>query len=51
MPNNGMHPTRDTLHVIKLNLAGGRVMPSGLRLPYNQRSREREEGGMTEKEG
>jgi hypothetical protein len=27
MPNNGMHPTRDTLPVIKRNLLGGRVMP------------------------
>jgi hypothetical protein len=25
--NNGMHPTRDTLPVIKLNVTGGRVMP------------------------
>jgi hypothetical protein len=25
--NNGMHPTRDTLPFIKLNLVGGRVMP------------------------
>jgi hypothetical protein len=30
-PNNGMHPTRDTLPVIKLQLVGGRVMP-GVRL-------------------
>jgi hypothetical protein len=29
--NNGMHPTRDTLLVINLNLLGGRVMP-GVRL-------------------
>ena len=32
-PNNGLHPTRDTLPVIKLNRVGGRVMPSVGRLP------------------
>jgi hypothetical protein len=26
-PNNGMHPTRDTLPVINRHRAGGRVMP------------------------
>jgi hypothetical protein len=30
-PNNGMHPTRDTVAVIYINLVGGRVMP-GVRL-------------------
>ena len=30
-PNNGMHPTRDTLPVINLRVEGGRVMP-GVRL-------------------
>jgi len=30
-PNNGMHPTRDTPHVINLNPAGGRVMPGVMR--------------------
>jgi hypothetical protein len=27
VPNNGMHPTRDALPAININLAGGRVMP------------------------
>ncbi len=27
MPNNGMHPTRDTMALINLHLVGGRVMP------------------------
>jgi hypothetical protein len=27
MPNNGMHPTRDTMALINLYLVGGRVMP------------------------
>jgi hypothetical protein len=27
MPNNGLHPTRDTMALINLHLAGGRVMP------------------------
>lgn len=26
--NNGMHPTADTMALIKLILVGGRVMPS-----------------------
>ena len=34
-PNNGMHPTRDTLPVINLNRAGGRVMP-GVRRRYDK---------------
>ena len=32
--NNGMHPTRDTLPLIHLNLVGGRVMP-GVRWLYD----------------
>jgi hypothetical protein len=31
MPNNGMHPTRDTTTLIYYQRAGGRVMP-GVRL-------------------
>jgi hypothetical protein len=27
MPNNGMHPTRDTAALIYFHLLGGRVMP------------------------
>lgn len=25
-PNKGMHPTRDTLHIVNFKLVGGRVM-------------------------
>jgi hypothetical protein len=32
--NNGMHPTRDTLPVIKLSGVGGRVMPGVMLLQY-----------------
>jgi hypothetical protein len=32
LPDNGMHPTRDTPPVINPNRAGGRVMP-GVRRP------------------
>jgi hypothetical protein len=37
MPNNGMHPTRDTNLVTNINRAGGRVMPGvGLLLADNE---------------
>jgi hypothetical protein len=32
--NNGMHPTRDTLHVIPIKGAGGRVMPGVGQIPH-----------------
>jgi hypothetical protein len=32
LPNNGMHPTRDTTALIYFYLAGGRVMPGVGRL-------------------
>ena len=31
-PNNGMHPTADTVNVINSNRAGRRVMPGVMRL-------------------
>ena len=34
-PNNGMHPTADTLALMNINLAGRRVMPGLGRLLYS----------------
>src|SRR5215207_7008488 len=42
--NNGLHPTRDTLPVIKRNLAGGRVM-RGVRRRHGERARGSAEPG------